>query len=187
MQHNRPGRGGSRPGTGQPKKAPTKVVRLREDIAEAALWMQNRGGTAGGIGAFLKGEVRSSATSPLVTASVACGFPSPAEDHLERPIDMNELHGIGRPEVILVRVVGESMTGRGIHPDDIVTVNKALEPRNGCIVVACLNGEFTLKTYFKRGGKVILQPENPAFPVIEVPELADFYIWGVVTNCTRVF
>ncbi len=180
---------GSRNGVmGRPPSEPTKVVRLPVDLADVARRIaENRSGAGGGIGAFMKGEVRLSASAPLVTASVACGFPSPAEDHLDRALDMNELHGIGRPEVILVRVVGESMTGRGIYPDDIVTVNKALEPRNGCIVVACLNGDFTLKTYFKRKGKIILQPENPAFPVIEVPDAAEFFIWGVVTNCTKVF
>lgn len=188
MQQKRPGRGGPRPGSGQPRKEPTTVVRLPVDLADAARRAaEARGGNTSGIGAFLKGEVRLSASAPLVSASVACGFPSPAEDHLDRKLCMNEFHGVGRPEVLFIRAVGESMIGRGIFHDDIVTVNKAIEPRNGCIVVACLNGDFLLKTYFKRGGKIILQPENPAFPTIEVPEAADFFIWGVVTNSTKSF
>ncbi|KMO23423.1 hypothetical protein QR78_04370 [Methylobacterium indicum] len=135
----------------------------------------------------MKGEVRTSASAPLVTASVACGFPSPAEDSLERPLDLNELHGIGAPSVFLVRVAGESMTGRGLFPGDIAVVDKARRPRSGCIVVACLNGDFTMKTYLKRGDEVILKAENPAYPDITVPEEADFQVWGVVTGSSRVF
>ena len=180
--------GGPREGAGKPVGEPTKVIRLPVDIADAARRAAAaRGGASSGIGAFLKGEARSSATAPLVTASVACGFPSPAEDSLERPLDLNELHGIGAPSVFLVRVAGESMTGRGLFPGDVAVVDKAREPKSGCIVVACLNGDFTLKTYLRRRGRVILKAENPAFPDIEVPEEADFQVWGVVTGSSRVF
>lgn len=112
--------------------------------------------------------MRLSASAPLVTASVACGFPSPAEDHLERPLDLNELYRIDSPSVFLVRVAGESMTGRGLFPGDVAVVDKAKPPRNDCIVVACLNGDFTMKTYQRRGERVTLKAENPAFPNIEV-------------------
>jgi DNA polymerase V len=102
-------------------------------------------------------------------------------------LDLNELHGIGSPSVFLVRVAGESMTGRGLFPGDVAVVDKAREPKSGCVVVACLNGDFTLKTYLRRRGRVILKAENPAFPDIEVPEEADFQVWGVVTGSSRVF
>ncbi|BCM87905.1 LexA family protein [Methylobacterium indicum] len=187
-QSKRTSWGGPREGAGRPPAEPTKVVRLPVDIADAARRAAAaRGGSASGIGAFLKGEVRTSASAPLVSASVACGFPSPAEDSLERPLDLNELHGIGAPSVFLVRVAGESMTGRGLFPGDIAVVDKARQPRSGCIVVACLNGDFTMKTYLKRGDEVILKAENPAFPDITVPEEADFQVWGVVTGSSRVF
>jgi len=187
MQHKRPGRGGPRPGSGQPRKEPTTVVRLPIEIADAARRAAAaRGGNSSGIGAFLKGEARTSASAPLVSASVACGFPSPAEDHLERALDLNELHRIGTPTVFLVRVQGESMIGRGYLPGDIAVVDKARQPINGSIVVACINGDFTMKTYYKRGGRVVLKAENPAFPDITVPPEADFQIWGVVTGCSRV-
>lgn len=187
-QSKRTGWGGPREGAGQPRKEPTTVVRLPVDLAEAARRAAAaRGGSGSGIGAFLKGEVRVSASAPLVTASVACGFPSPAEDSLERPLDLNELHGIGAPSVFLVRVAGESMTGRGLFPGDVAVVDKAREPKSGCIVVACLNGDFTMKTYLRRAGRVVLKAENPAFPDIEVPAEADFQVWGVVTGSSRVF
>lgn len=187
-QSKRTGWGGPREGAGQPRKAETKVVRLPVDIADAARRAaEARGGNTSGIGAFLRGEVRSSASAPLVTAAVACGFPSPAEDHLDRALDLNELHGIGRPDVFLVRVSGESMTGRGLFPGDVAVVSKATPPRNGCIVVACINGDFTMKTYQRRGNRVKLKAENPAFHDIDVPEEADFQVWGVVTGLSRTF
>ncbi|WP_292505284.1 LexA family transcriptional regulator [Methylobacterium sp.] len=187
-QSKRTSWGGPREGAGRPSGEATKVVRLPIDIADAARRAAAaRGGSSSGIAAFLKGEVRLTASAPLVTESVACGFPSPAEDSLERPLDLNDLHGIGAPSVFLVRVAGESMIGRGLFPGDIAVVDKARQPRTGCIVVACLNGEFTMKTYLCRDGHVILQAENPAFPNIEVPEAADFTVWGVVTGSSRVF
>lgn len=187
-QSKRTGWGGPREGAGKPPGEPTKVVRLPVDIAEAARRAaEARGGNASGIGAFLKGEVRTSASAPLVTGSVACGFPSPAEDHLDRALDLNELHGIGRPDVFLVRVAGESMTGRGLFPGDVAIVSKGAPAKNGCIVVACLNGDFTMKTYQKRGNRVKLKAENPAFPDIDVPEEAEFQVWGVVTGLSRTF
>lgn len=179
-------RGGPRPNSGRPRH-PTKVLRLPLDIADMAQRLAARSGNSSGIGEFLKGEARTKATSPLMTVSVACGFPSPAEDHLEKALDLNELHGIGRTEIFLLRSAGESMIGRGIYPNDILVVNRALEPKNGCIVVACVNGESTLKTFIRRGNRITLQAENPAFPNIDVPEQADFFVWGVVTGITRVF
>ncbi|WP_375462176.1 LexA family protein [uncultured Enterovirga sp.] len=157
------------------------------EIADQARRMAAaRGGSASGIGAFLKGEARTRAKAALVTSTVACGFPSPADDYLDTPLDMNELLGIGLPSVFLVRVAGESMTGAGLYPGDYAVVNKAAEVKSGCIVVACLNGEFTLKRLEKRAGRVVLCPENPAFPEIEVPAEADFSVWGVVTGMSRV-
>lgn len=184
--------GGRRPGAGRKPGSrhaePTTVVRLPVDLAAAARRVaEARGGSGSGIGAFLRSEARSTAAAPLMTEAVACGFPSPAEDSLESPLDLNELHGIGAPSVFLVRVAGESMIGRGLFPGDIAVVDKARAPKSGCIVVACLNGEFTLKTYIRRNGRVILQAENPAFPDIEVPDAADFQVWGVVTGSSRLF
>lgn len=177
---------GSRNGImGRPPSEPTKVVRLPVPIADLARRMAARGNTSSGIEAFLNVDPRSSAQVPLVTSSIACGFPSPAEADLESPLDFNELLGASLPSVFAVRVAGESMIQAGLFPGDIAVVDRAVPVTPGCIVVACLNGEFTMKTYQKRRGRVILHPENPAFPDIEVPETADFEIWGVVTDSIR--
>ena len=113
------GWGGARKGAGRPLAAPTKVVRLPVDVADAARRVASaRGGSASGIEAFLRAEARVTASAPLVTAAVACGFPSPAEDSLDRPLDLNELHGIGAPSVFLVGPVANSGSGgrRGCPP-----------------------------------------------------------------------
>ncbi|MCY1640687.1 LexA family protein [Methylorubrum sp. SL192] len=85
-----------------------------------------------------------------------------------------------------MRVAGESMTGAGFFPGDIAVVDRAKPVKSGCIVVACLNGEFTLKRYLLKRGKVVLHPENPAFPDLTVPESAEFEVWGVVTCSVRM-
>lgn len=179
------GWGGPREGAGKPRGEPTKVVRLPVEIADLARRIAARGGSSSGIGAFLNVEGRTSAEVPFVTGSVACGFPSPAEADMENPLDFNELLGAHLPSVFAVRVSGESMTGAGLFPGDVAVVDRARPVKSGCIVVACLNGEFTLKRYLVKRGRVTLHPENPAFPDITVPESAEFEVWGVVTNSIR--
>ncbi|MBW7866596.1 MAG: translesion error-prone DNA polymerase V autoproteolytic subunit [Candidatus Hydrogenedentes bacterium] len=118
---------------------------------------------------------------PLSAASVEAGFPSPADDYMERSLDLNELM-VKRPEAtFFVRVKGDSMTGADIRSGDILVVDRSLDARDGHVVVAVLDGEFTVKRLRRRGGRVLLEPENRAFrPIIVGPE-QDFQVWGVVT------
>ena len=179
--------GGPRVNAGRKPAEPTKVVRLPVSIAAVARRMAGRGFRAGDVQAFLDVEARTSAAVPFATGLVACGFPSPADDYLEHPLDFNELMGADAPSVFAVRVGGDSMTGVGIYPGDIAVVNRARPVVHGCVVVACLDGEFTLKTYQLRAGRIILHPENDAYPDIVVAEEAEFEVWGVVTNSIRNF
>ena len=82
-----------------------------------------------------------------------------------------------------MRVSGESMEGAGISDGDELIVNRALEPHDGCVVVAVLDGELTIKRLRITPAGVVLQAENPAYPDIEVPALSDLTIWGVATRC----
>lgn len=186
-QSKRTGWGGPREGAGQPKKEPTTVVRLPVEIADMARRMAARGGSSSGIGAFLNVEARTAGAVPFVAGSVACGFPSPAEADLENPLDFNELMSAHLPSVFAVRVTGESMIEAGLFPGDIAVVDKAAPVRSGCVIVACLNGEFTLKRYILKGEQVILRPENEAFSDIPVSPKAEFEIWGVVIRSVRMF
>ena len=119
---------------------------------------------------------------PLYAVRVAAGFPSPADDHIEGKLDLNR-HLIKHPAAtFFVRAEGESMIGAGIHPGDILVVDKSLKPGHGKIVIAVLDGEFTVKRIEQRGGALRLLPENEVYPAIEITGAMDFEIWGVVTS-----
>ena len=133
------------------------------------------------IGPPIPFEKRTSLRLPLVSASVEAGFPSPADDHLERGIDLNEELIRNPAATFLVRVKGESMRDAGIHAGDVLIVDKSLTPTDRKIVVAMIDGNFTVKRFRKRGGQVFLEAENPEFPPIEVTEGQELSIFGVVS------
>jgi DNA polymerase V len=118
----------------------------------------------------------------LYSSRVAAGLPSPAEYYEEETLDLND-HLLENPQhTFFVRVTGDSMINAGIHPGDLLIVDRSLRPNNGRIVIAVVNGELTVKKLFKERGKLFLMPENPSYPCIEINENMDFMIWGVVTN-----
>jgi DNA polymerase V len=118
---------------------------------------------------------------PLYTAGVSAGFPSPADDFVDRSLDLNEFLIRHPSATYFVRVEGTSMIGSGIHPGDILIVDRALEPSDSSIVVAVLNGEFLVKRFRRGAGGCSLQPENPAYAPIELKEGMQLEVWGVVT------
>lgn len=126
-------------------------------------------------------EMPSEGVVATVSGLVQAGFPSPAEDYMETPLNLHELVVKNPPATFFVRVAGDSMLGARIEPGDILVVDRSLTPTNGKIVVALVNGEFTVKRIRMEGGKVILMAENQAFKDIEVPSGAEFEVWGVVT------
>lgn len=122
-----------------------------------------------------------SRTIPLFSQSVRAGFPSPAADYAESGLDFNELLINNAATTFVVRAEGESMLGAGIFPGDFLVVDRSLVARKEDIVIAALDGEFTVKRLKHRDGRFILAPENPAYPVIRVDEASELSIWGVVT------
>jgi DNA polymerase V len=118
---------------------------------------------------------------PLAEVSVQAGFPSPAEDYIEDRIDLNE-HLIDHPAATyFVRVAGTSMVGAGIHDGDILVVDRALEPVDGKVVVASLDGNLSVKRLKKSDDTVYLMAENDEYEDIEITPHNDFQVWGVVT------
>jgi DNA polymerase V len=112
---------------------------------------------------------------------VSAGFPSPAEDHIDGKLDLNQ-HLIKNPAAtFFVRVSGDSMTGAGIHNGDLLIVDRSIEPTPGRVVIAVLNGEHTVKRLHREGDRLLLLAENANYPPIEVTELEELHIWGVVT------
>lgn len=119
---------------------------------------------------------------PVYGNKVQAGFPSPADDYIEGMIDFNE-HLIQHPSsTFVVKVTGESMIEAGIHPDDILVVDRSIEPAHGKVVIAVINGELTVKRLHRKDGYIILMPENKYFEPIIIQEESNLVIWGVVTN-----
>jgi DNA polymerase V len=118
----------------------------------------------------------------LYLAPVAAGFPSPADDYVERALDLNE-HLIRHPAATyFVRASGNSMVNAGIHDGDLLIVDRSIAPADKQIVIAVIAGEFTVKRLCGKGGKIFLCPENDAYPAIEATEESDCRIWGVVLH-----
>lgn len=110
------------------------------------------------------------------------GFPSPADDYVERTLDLNEYLVEHPAATYFVRVSGESMTGAGIHDGDVLVVDRSVEPRPGRVVVAAVDGEFTVKRLVRREGAWLLEAEHPDYPPIIIGECTEFEVWGVVRH-----
>ncbi|MDQ0636009.1 DNA polymerase V [Arthrobacter pascens] len=115
--------------------------------------------------------------------AVAAGYPSPAQDYFDGRIDLNEHLIKDITSTFVVRVTGDSMERAGISDGDELIVNRALEPRDGSVVIAVLDGELTVKRLRITATGVVLQAENPRYPDICVPGLSELTIWGVATTC----
>ena len=114
--------------------------------------------------------------------SVPAGLPSPAEDYVEGPLDLNRYLIHHPAATFFVRVIGDSMTGVGIYPNDLLIVDRAVDPISGSTVIAVINGDLTVKRLHQGGDRVALLPENPAYQPIEITPAMTFEVWGVVTK-----
>lgn len=121
----------------------------------------------------------------LYASRVPAGFPSPAEDYLDRPLDFNELLIAHPAATFAVRVTGESMIGLGIFPGDIAVVDRSLTAQSGSIILAVLDGGFTIKILRRKAERVMLESANPDYPPVEIAEESQFEIWGVVRYAIR--
>jgi len=133
------------------------------------------------VGEPIPFESRTKLLIPYYSGKVQAGFPSPAEDHLEKSLDLNE-HLVTNPAAtFFVRAQGDSMRDAGIASGDILVVDRSVEPKDRQIVVAMLDGDFTVKRLTRKQGKVFLEAENQAYPPIEISENQELVIWGAVT------
>jgi len=119
---------------------------------------------------------------PFFIARVPAGFPSPADDYIDRSLDLNEFLVRHPAATFFIRVSGDSMTGAGIFSGDILVVDRAEQAGHNSIVIAELNGELTVKRLVYEEGVPYLVPENPAYQPIRVTEAMNFEIWGVVLH-----
>ncbi|MGF6513001.1 DNA polymerase V [Pseudomonas sp. BT76 TE3572] len=133
------------------------------------------------LGPLIEGGIK----LPRCSFRVPAGFPSPAADHIEQHISLDEILNIRAPNVYLISIAGDSMQGAGIFDGDLAIVDRALEAGHNDIVVALLNNEPMCKRLCKRGTQMILLSENPKYPPRYVLEGDELSIWGVITSSVR--
>lgn len=122
---------------------------------------------------------------PLFLARISAGFPSPAEDYIEKTLDLNELCIEHPAATFFVRVQGESMIEAGIFPDDVLVVDRSLRAGHGDVIIASLSSEMTVKQLHLSPSPVRLLPRNSAFAPIVLGEEDVLEVFGVVTSVVR--
>ena len=118
---------------------------------------------------------------PFFSEGVKAGFPSPADDYIEKLLDLNELMISHPAATFFVRAEGNSMEGAGIFSGDILVVDRSLDAVSGKIIIAVVNGEFTVKKLVKKKDTLYLMAESPHYHPIQITPDLDFLVWGVVT------
>ena len=119
---------------------------------------------------------------PFYQSNVPAGFPSPAENFMDLDLSLQDYLVQNPSATFCVRVTGDSMKNAGISSGDVMIIDRALEPKNNTIVLAVLDGEFTVKRIKKKGDDLFLNPENKDFKAIQITEEMNFQVWGVVTH-----
>ena len=135
------------------------------------------------------GDIDGNLTSiPYFLSTISAGFPSPADDYIENNLSLSELLIRNHLSTFLMKTSGDSMIDVGINDGDILVVDRSIEAKNRDIVIAILEGNLTVKRLlFKTNDLVVLKSENIAYKDIQIPELADLEIWGVVTSVIHQF
>jgi len=124
---------------------------------------------------------------PVAGSPVKAGFPSPADDFLDAPLDLNRELVRNPASTFFVRVAGDSMTGDGIDDGDLLIVDKSVEPVDGCVAVCYVNGEFTVKRIRREKGCLLLMPSNPNYRPLRIEAGDTLVVWGVVRHVVKTF
>lgn len=119
---------------------------------------------------------------PLYLSNVSAGFPSPAEDYVDKKLDLNEYLIKNPSSTFFLKVSGDSMINAGINDGDILLVDKSLNASHGSVVIAIVDDLLTVKRLYKKNGQIKLMPENDKYSPIEINENSVLSLWGVVTN-----
>ena len=192
MNKNKNTHGGLRTGAGRKVNSgiygeATKVIRVPEskvvDIQRYIIQPQS-----GNVADIIKTNPSLSYQPlDLFEHKVPAGFPSPADDHIEKKLDLNDYLIKQKEATFFVRIKGDSMIDAGIHDNDIVIVDKSQKASNGDIVLASIDGDFTVKLLSSYKSKYRLLAANEKYKPIEINELMQFEVWGVVTGAVRKF
>lgn len=185
------GRGGSRDGAGrkpfynEPTKAvripASRVVEIKNYLTETKKQRFNEVASITLIDATTQMKI------PLASEKVAAGFPSPAQDYIDRTLDLNEHLIQNEAATFIVKVASLSMRDAGIDIDDELVVDRSLEAKHEDIVIALIDNDFTVKRLMIEGDTHWLKAENPDFSDIHLKENQELVIWGVVTYVLKPF
>ena len=134
---------------------------------------------------FFTPETIDGASAQFFDAGISAGFPSPADDFKEQRLSLDGELVKNKEATFYARVSGQSMIGAGLEDNDLLVIDRSLEPTNNKIAVCFLDGEFTVKRLRVSDNQVWLQPENPNYPIINITEENNFLIWGIVTNVIK--
>lgn len=122
---------------------------------------------------------------PFHISAIHAGFPSPAEDYISAPIDLNTELIVHPSTTFMGRVQGDSMRDAGIMDGDLLIIDKSLRPKTGDVAVCFIDGEFTIKYIHIQTDRILLVPANPDYPQIRITPENEFMIWGIVTFSIR--
>ena len=134
---------------------------------------------------FFTPEVTEHSGALFFDTGISAGFPSPAEDFKEQRISLDRELIKNKEATFFAKVSGQSMIGAGLDDNDLLVIDRSLEPAHNKIAVCFLDGEFTVKRLKVDAEGVWLQPENPNYPIIKITDANDFVIWGIVTNVIK--
>ena len=185
-----PSHGGARPGAGRPAAEPTRRIRVPESQVETVVaYLDAHRQPTKATNPSPVSTDPSRLALPAFAHTIPAGFPSPADDYQEDTIDFNrELVVQGHEAATFVlKVSGWSMMGAGIHDGDRVVVDRAIDAKKGDIVVAAIDGDYTIKRLGEVEGKLALLPDNPHFKPRVLEDGDTLEIFGVVVGCVRTF
>lgn len=120
---------------------------------------------------------------PLYLSPVSAGWPSPADDYIEKEINLHEIAVRNPAATFFLRASGDSMIGAGIHDGDLLVVDRSVPASHNCVVIAAVDGELLVKKICRRKNRVYLVPANPNYPEIDITDGEYLHIWGVVIYC----
>jgi len=184
-------RGGNREGSGRKPKydEPTKVMRIPESkVIEIKNYLAaSSKGRFDDVASITLVNPNSVMSIPLASEKVAAGFPSPAQDYVDKTLDMNEHLIKNEAATFIVKVASLSMRDAGIDIDDELIVDRSIEAKHEDIVIALIDNEFTVKRLMIEGDNRWLKAENPEYSDIHLKDGQEMVIWGVVTYVLKPF
>lgn len=130
---------------------------------------------------FYNPDMESNLAISFVKEGVSAGFPSPANDFMETTIDLNKELSKNPLATFYIKVSGNSMINAGISDQDVLVVDRSIEPQNNKIAICFIDGEFTVKRIKIEENEVLLMPENENYKPIIITEENELIIWGIVT------